>query len=424
MRAWPRKCLAAVAALALVTACGNAPDPDPTPDREPQPTAAPPPPGLAPVTVAVGENMRQQPFNTERQALVPAGWTMSVYARVVQPRLLAWAPDGVLLVSVPSAGEVLRVGTDGQTSSLLTELTEPHGLAFDGSDLYVAESNQVSVYSYGAGQATNPRVIAPGLPDDSLADLRGIYEHALKSVALGQDGSVYFSIGSTGNISAEDRDAAPPRATIMRIPSGGGAAEPFSTGVRNGTGLAVAPDGGVWTAVNNRDNVPDPDGEVRTGYVNENPPESLALLTPGRELGWPFCNPDRGTAGVGFLRDMQTNPDGSRMDCATLPPLERTLPAHSAPLGLSFAELPPPYGTGALIGVHGSWNRNPPRAPEVSFFGWRDGSLGDQQTLVGGFQYPDGTRWGRPVSAVSGPDGAVYISDDYADAVYRLAPPG
>ena len=52
--------------------------------------------------------------------------------------------------------------------------------------------------------------------------------------------------------------------------------------------------------------------------------------------------------------------------------------AHSAPLGLSFAIVPGlagPYGPGALVGVHGSWNRNPPRAPEVSFFPWRDGTL-------------------------------------------------
>ena len=49
---------------------------------------------------------------------------------------------------------------------------------------------------------------------------------------------------------------------------------------------------------------------------------------------------------------------------------------------------------------------------------------GDQQTLVGGFQDDDGNRWGRPVAAVVGPDGAIYISDDYAGAVYRLAPPG
>ncbi|BBZ01334.1 gluconolaconase [Mycolicibacterium chitae] len=427
MRAWARKSwvvLAGVAlSAALVAGCGSAPPPE-EPRAVPSPTAAPPPPGLVPVTVEVPENMRQQPFTQPREALVPEGWTMSVYARTSGPRLLAWAPDGVLLVSVPSTGEVLRIGDDGETSVLLGELTEPHGLAFDGNRLYVAESNQVSVYSYADGQATNPQVIAPGLPDGSLEDLRGIYEHALKSVVLGADGSVLFSIGSTGNISAEDRDAEPPRATIMRIPPGGGAPEPFATGVRNGTGLAVAPDGGVWTAVNGRDNVPEPEtGEVRTGYVNDNPPEALALLTPGRELGWPFCNPVGGPTDLGFARDAQTNPDGSRMDCAALPPIERSLPAHSAPLGMNFVELPPPYGPGALIGVHGSWNRTPPRAPEVAFFAWRDGVLGEQQTLVGGFQYPDGTRWGRPVAAVVGPDGAVYISDDYADAVYRLAPP-
>jgi glucose/arabinose dehydrogenase len=38
--------------------------------------------------------------------------------------------------------------------------------------------------------------------------------------------------------------------------------------------------------------------------------------------------------------------------------------AHSAPLGLAFgAQLPAPYGQGALVGVHGSWNRQTPRAP-------------------------------------------------------------
>jgi glucose/arabinose dehydrogenase len=43
---------------------------------------------------------------------------------------------------------------------------------------------------------------------------------------------------------------------------------------------------------------------------------------------------------------------------------------------------------------------------------------------VGGFQDAAGDRWGRPVDAVAGPDGALYVSDDTAGAVYRLAPPG
>src|SRR3954447_12944777 len=96
--------------------------------------------------------------------------------------------------------------------------------------------------------------------------------------------------------------------------------------------------------------------------------------------------------------------------------------AHSAPLGLAFSTgaLPQPYGDGGLVGIHGSWNRRPPRAPEVSFFAWRDGTLGPQQTLLTGFQGKDGSRWGRPVMAVQGPDGAVYVSDDFAGAVYRV----
>jgi glucose/arabinose dehydrogenase len=299
-------------------------------------------------------------------------------------------------------------------------------MAFAGSTLYVAESDQIDTYDYANGAATNRRTIAAGLPDEKSPELHGAYAHALKSVVVGPDGAVYFSIGSTGNISADDREANPPRASVMRIPPGGGPAEPFATGVRNGTGLAVAPDGSLWTAVNNRDNAPDPNGNVNAQYTNEHPPESLAKLTPGRELGWPYCNPDGGPANLSFVRDMSTNPDGSFMECATLPKVEQSFGAHAAPLGLSFTTgvLPPPYASGALVGVHGSWNRQPPRAPEVSFFPWRDGNLGDQQTLVGGFQADDGSRWGRPVAAVVGPDGAVYITDDYAGAVYRLASPG
>ena len=175
-------------------------------------------------------------------------------------------------------------------------------------------------------------------------------------------------------------------------------------------------------------------GKVIPDYVDDHPAEAMARLTPGRDLGWPYCQPDPdadpGVAGSPlhpanppFVRDAQTNRDGSKLDCATLTPVEQSLGAHSAPLGLSFVEagLPAPYTQGALVGLHGSWNRNPPRAPEVSFFPWQNGALADQQTLVGGFQDPDGARWGRPVAAVLGPDGAIYITDDDAGAVYRLA---
>ncbi|MCP9272425.1 PQQ-dependent sugar dehydrogenase [Mycolicibacterium arenosum] len=426
----PKSFALCLAGLLLATACSaeptSAPSSAPSSSALSSSAAAPvPAAGLAEVTVTVPSNLAEAPFDQPRKALVPNGWTLSVWARMTKPRLAAWTPDGRLLISVPSTGKVVAFGADGTGETVLLDgLDQPHGLAFAGSTLYVAQSDQVDAYDYADGVATRPRTVAPGLPDAKSPDLRGAYSHALKSVVVGPDGAVYFSIGSTGNISVEDRTATPPRATIMRVPPGGGPAEPFATGVRNGTGLAVAPDGAIWIANNGRDNAPDPDGNVREEYVNENPPEQIAKLTPGRELGWPFCNPDGGPANLPFIRDMNTNADGAAMDCATLPAVEQSMGAHSAPLGMSFADLPEPYGAGALIGVHGSWNRQPPRVPEVSFYPWRDGGLGDQQTLVGGFQSEDGSRWGRPVAAVTGPDGAVYITDDYAGAIYRLAPPG
>jgi len=433
-----------MAALLAASACSSG-------SQGPAPAAATPT-DLVSVSLSVPTGLDASPLNEPRQVLVPRGWTMSVFARVQSARLEAWTPDGALLVSVPANGTVVRLVPDSHgtatQSVLLQGLNQPHGLTFVGSTLYVAQSDRVDSYSYAAGKATDPKPILTGLPDAKSPELGGTYAHALKSVAVGQDGSVYVSVGSTGNISADDLKATPPRASILRVPPGGGKAEPFAVGVRNGTGLAIAPDGAVWTAVNDRDNIEYPfdkpygdgsassQGEVIPEYVRDHPVEPLAKLTAGRNLGWPYCNPDPDTnlgakgskqdlSNVPFTRDVQLNSDGKMLDCATLPKIEQTLGGHSAPLGLSFVDggLPGDYAHGALVGVHGSWNAAPPRAPEVSFFPWANGELGKQQTLVGGFQATDGSRWGRPVAAVIGPDHAIYISDDSAGAVYRLVPP-
>ncbi len=121
------------------------------------------------------------------------------------------------------------------------------------------------------------------------------------------------------------------------------------------------------------------------------------------------------------------NPDGSVFDCAKLKPVERGLPAHSAPLGMSFLEdskLPSPWSSGAVLAVHGSWNRQPPQPPAVLWLPWSPTThlLGAPVTLVGGFQLTNGSRWGRPVDVVAGPDGALYVTDDTAGAVYRIVP--
>ncbi|MEV6848577.1 gluconolaconase [Actinoplanes sp. NPDC051411] len=391
-------------------------------------------PGLALTTVQAADG--SSPFNKKRQLSAPPGWKVTVWARVPGARLLAWTPDNRLLVSRPSAGDVVALTAAGEQSTLVSGLDQPHGLAFDGNTLYVAESDQVDTFAYAAGAVSGRKVVISGLPDAKSPELGGAYAHALKSVAIGKDKTIYVSVGSTGNISPQDRSATPERATILEAPPGGGTPQTYARGVRNGTGLAIDPDGGVWTAVNNRDNVAYPydgsdHGDVKQNYVNDHPLEPLARLTRGRDLGWPYCNPDPdlqpGAADSPlsythrpFVRDLQTNADGSKLDCDSLPPVEQGMGAHSAPLGLSFGTLPGAYGPGALVGIHGSWNRKPPRAPEVSFFAWRDGTLGPQQTLLAGFQDSDGSRWGRPVMAVMGPDGALYVSDDLAGAIYRV----
>ncbi len=388
------------------------------------------------------------PFDQPRTVAIPAGWTMSVWARVEGARLAVWTPDGKLLVSRPESGDIVVLTPQGdgvpEQHTLVDGLTQPHGMTFVQNTLYVAESDQVRTYRYADGAVSDSTVIIPDLPDASTSELRGRYAHALKSVVVGADGSVYVSVGSTGNVTPEDRDADPQRATVLRWAPDTRTLSVFARGVRNGTGLAVDPDGAVWTAVNNRDQMPvpyhrdvdgdgsDDYGKVIASYVRDHPLEPVAKLSAGRDLGWPYCYPDptgesdpEGTPSFTdrpFVPDIQTNADQSKLDCSTLPRIEQGLPAHSAPLGMVFTTLPAPFGTGAVIASHGSWNRTPPQSPNVSFFSWSKGELGAGTTLVGGFQNADGSRWGRVVGVAPGPDKSLYITDDEAGAVYRLTP--
>lgn len=410
-------------------------------------------PRLISVPLAVPAGAEQGPFSVPRTLKLPAGWTASLWARVPNARMEAWTPGGDLLVSQPDLGRVVELmpGTGGQLATstvLLSGLTSPQGLAFGAFNghavLYVAESDQIDRYSWtqaGAakpGSATHRTVIAAKLPDLKPA---GDDIHRAKDVAIGGNGAVYFNVGSSSNANPDDRTFLPQRAVIMSVRPDGRDLHVVMRGVRNGEGLAKAPDGSMWTAVNNRDNVPYPYhssyagvahafGKIIQAYVNDHPPDEVVPVTANRDLGWPYCNPTvtRTMTNLPLIPDALNDPGGDHLKCSQLRPIPVGLPAHSAPLGMTFLEgskIPAPWSGGAVIAAHGSWNRQPPRPPVLRWLKWnaRTHTLGTSVVLATGFQNPDGTRWGRVVDAVPGPDGALYVSDDLAGAIYRLAPP-
>jgi len=445
----------AVAVALAVTACDGSASPvaagrSATPGAVPSSTAAAARSG---VTLVVPPGLGGGPFATPRKVFVPTGWTARVWARVPGARMEAWTPEGDLLVSEPASGRIveLKPGTKqaASTSTLLSGLDSPQGMAFARLSgrwvLYVGEAGQIDRYPWGAhGISAARTVIAAHLPGYSPS---GDDVHLFKDIAVAPGGTIYFLVGSSSNANPDDRTMTPPRAVIMAMNPDGGDLHVVERGVRNGEGLAAAPNGTVWTAVNNRDNIPypfhrayggyeDAFGKVIQAYVNNHPPAEVLPVTQDRDLGWPYCNPDQDLnhpAGsldnVPFVADALTNPGGRHLDCAKLPKLQVGLPAHSAPLGLAFldgSKIPAPWSGGAVVAVHGSWNRQPPRPPAVLWMAWSAAkhTLKPSVALITGFQNADGSRWGRPVDAVPGPDGALYVSDDTANAIYRFMPSG
>jgi glucose/arabinose dehydrogenase len=407
--------------------------------------------GRETVKLAVPSALRGGELSDAHKLSVPKGWTASVWARPEGARMEAITPEGNLLVSMPGDGAVLEL-SGGRVAEgekvVLAGLESPQGLAFANRDggwvLYVGESDQIDAYPWrGHGRVGAQKVIAPDLPDEQPA---GDDIHRQKDVVVGPDGTVYFDVGSSSNASPADRGYDPPRGVIDSVGPDGGKVTVVMTGVRNGEGLALAPDGTVWTAINDRDEIPYPFhgeaegqseafGQVIRSYVDDHPPDEVVPVVQGRDLGWPLCNPEQGKstppgspADVPLIPDSVTNPGGKALDCSKLAPIEVGIPAHSAPLGMSFLEgtkVPAPWSGGAVVAAHGSWDRQEPRAPAVLWMRWdaKQRTLEPAQTLVSGFQNPSGERWGRPVDVVPGPEGALFVSDDTAGAIYKLTPP-
>jgi glucose/arabinose dehydrogenase len=434
----PRRC----GFLLVVSAVGCGDNVDPIP-------AGPPPASVA-VTVEVPTDLAGPPFDEPRTLLVPPGFGIRVIARIPGARFLAETPEGDLLVSRPGnlanrTGQIFQISDIG-TSTAVTEiasgLTLPHDLVFTRragvTYLYVAEHDRISRAPWIGGAPTLGRLetVVPDLPSVSLPELGGNYGHALKNIAIDGE-TLYVSIASTSNAHPSDILADPVRGSIYVYPVDGGAGRLYGTGIRNAEGLAIHPrTGELWVVVNHRDNIRYPlrdgrypYGELVQDYIDDNPPEQFTRVRDGGNYGWPYCNPtaDAGYDNMPYHPDIDNNEDKAVLDCDSIDRTDKGLPAHSAPLGMSFwtgDAAPILYRDSAVIGMHGCWNCAAPRGYKVAFLPMRsDNGFAKLMDLVAGFLTdPDNkaTVWGRPVDAIPNRAGNLYISDDHAGVVYEL----
>lgn len=334
---------------------------------------------------------------------VASPFALSVYARdVANARVLRFTRSGDLLVAQPNLGSILLLrDTDGdgaadQQDPLLTGLNGPNGLDFHQNWLYVALNDAIIrvPFDHAKGHVNGViEVLVSGLPDGG--------NHWKKTLRFGPDGLMYVTMGSSCNVCEESDER---RAAMVRYSPDGTDETIFARGLRNSAGFAWNDAGELFATDNGRD------------LLGDNfPPCELNQVVQGGHYGWPYVN------GAG-LADPDFGPGNEAFVAEALSPVFE-FRAHNAPLGIDFlggAGWPPGYAGAALVALHGSWNRSEKDGYKVVSLHWHaDGSI-ESRDFVSGFLLGDDVI-GRPAELAIGPDRAVYIADDYANAVYRVS---
>jgi glucose/arabinose dehydrogenase len=327
--------------------------------------------------------------------LLPPGFRARVFAGgLPAPRALAVDPTGVVLVSLSSLGKVIALvpaaGAPPRVVETAAGLHLPHGLAFRGGNLYVAETGRVLRFRY------DTRTRLASAPAPIVADLPAGAHHWTRSIAFGPDGRLYVAIGSSCDVC---READARRAAIMSYAADGTDARTVATGLRNPVGLAFQPASGVlWSAINERD--------WRRGGA---PPDYVTAVPAGSAFGWPDCYALDGS----FLPDPQLS-EPRPCQGLTRPTLE--LPPHSAPLGMTF------HRGSLFVALHGSRAELPEAGYKIIRVVADGGGGARAEDFATGWRA--GARvWGRPVDLVGGRDGALYVSDDHGGRIVRITGP-
>lgn len=331
---------------------------------------------------------------------LPPGFRIEAFAtEVPNARSLALGDRGTLFVGTRSDGRVFALRDedgDGRAErrwTLARDLDMPNGVAFHGGSLYVAESGRVLRFEGIEGRLDNPP------PPVTLAELPAYRHHGWRELAVGPDAQLYIAMGAPCNVCAvEDLGS------IWRMSLDGGDREVYARGVRNSVGLTWHPETGeLWFTDNGRDWLGD-----------DAPPDELNRASgAGQHFGFPYCH-------GGDLHDPEY---GTGHPCDDfIPPVQR-LGAHVAALGLIFytgSQFPARYRNQVLLAEHGSWNRSSPVGYRISLVRLSGNQAVGYEPFASGWLKPDGSAWGRPVDLLQMPDGSVLISDDRAEAIYRI----
>ncbi len=356
------------------------------------------------LNVALGVSGPPVDASTVKQRYtLPPGFSLEVYAQdLAKVRFLQVSSAGDIIATRTHEGEVILLRRDNNGDGrhdgmevLLSGLSRPLGLELHNGMLYVGESKAIGRVPFDATTGTlagEYQTIVEGLTDNG--------NHYSKTVGIGSDNKLYLAQGSTCNVCVEEDKR---RATMMRFDLDGSGGEIIATGLRNSVGFDWAPwDGGLYATDNGRDMLGD-----------DYPACELNLIEEGKFYGWPYFNdnndpdPDMGADPLVAQRTPTAPVHGFR--------------AHNAPLGIRFVDTrgwPPSFDRVALAALHGSWNRSVPDGYKVVSMHWTENGIEERDFLAGFNQ--NGDIGGRPVDVAQGPDGAIYISDDFAGAIYRV----
>jgi len=311
--------------------------------------------------------------------------------------------------AVPSANRItLLRDADGDgiaetRSVFLDNLNSPFGMVLVGNTFYVANTDAVVSFPYVEGEM---RITAPSA---RVVELPGgpLNHHWTKNIVASPDGlTLYASIGSNSNAAENGLSVEEGRAAVWSIDLSTREHRIFASGLRNPVGMAFDPDGALWVAVNERD-------ELGGDLV----PDYMTAVRKGAFYGWPYSY-------YGSHTDPRVTPQRPDLIASAVVP-DYALGAHTASLGLASSlgtNLPAPFSHGMFVGQHGSWNREPRSGYKVIFVPFSKGvPSGPPIDVLTGFVQDNGDAMGRPVGVVVDKSGALLVADDVGNTVWRVA---